>query len=342
LAATPAALARRSFEVMRPLLVTCSLLAAATLLVCSAPTPARAVGSEAGAISLTFVPSARSEAMGSLSVTEANDYAARWSNPGGLAFVERSLVGTMFSQLVPGLADDVYFMYGGYVMPTKSLGTFQFDVTYLSYGKSQAVSEDQVNLGEFSSYELSPSASIGFHFLRNLGVGLTVKYVRIDLAPANLLQDQPGSGSGTGNSWAFDLGALYRTDRLRVGAVMSNLGPDITFIDAEQSDPLPRTLRGGVAYDFMRNEVSELRGGVELEQSMVNWNRDPVYHVGAEFVYNRMFALRAGYLNDNDGAVKGMSAGFGFAYNRLSFEYANVPQAESLDRPHRLALWLRL
>lgn len=324
-------------------LLTCILaLAAALALLGLAPAPARAVGSEAGAISLTFLPSARGEAMGSLSVTEANDYAARWANPGGLAFVERSLVGSMFSQLVPGLADDVYYLYGGYVMPTKSLGTFQFDVTYLSYGKSQAISEDQVDLGEFSSYELSPSASIGFRFLRNLGVGLTVKYVRIDLAPEDLLQDQAGSGSGTGNSWAFDLGALYRTDRLRAGAVVSNLGPDITFIDAEQSDPLPRTLRGGVAYDFMRNELSELRGGVEIEQSMVNWSRDPVWHLGAEFVYNRMFALRAGYLNDSDGAVKGMAAGFGFSYDRISFEYANVPQAESLDRPHRLALWLRL
>ena len=328
---------------MRSPLVTCTLaLAAALAFLAAAPAPARAVGSEAGAISLTFLPSARGEAMGSLSVTEANDYAARWSNPGGLAFADRSLVGSMFSQLVPGLADDVYYLYGGYVMPTKSLGTFQFDVTYLSYGKSQAVSEDQQDLGEFSSYELSPSASIGFRFLKNLGVGLTVKYVRIDLAPEDLLQDQSGSGSGTGNSWAFDLGALYRTERLRAGAVVSNLGPDITFIDAEQSDPLPRTLRGGVAYDFMRSELAEVRGGVEIEQSMVNWDRDPVYHLGAEFVYNRMFALRAGYLNDNDGAVKGISAGFGFSYDRISFEYANVPQAESLDRPHRLALWLRL
>ena len=214
---------------MRMPLLTRTLLSLAFACIAALAPRAHAVGSEAGAISLTFGPSARGEAMGGLFVTEANDYAARWSNPGGLAFVERDLVGTMFSQLVPGLADDVYFMYGGYVMPTKSLGTFQFDVTYLSYGKSRAVNVDQVDLGEFSSYELSPSASIGFHFLRNLGVGLTVKYVRIDLAPADLLQDQAGSGSGTGSSWAFDLGGLYRTDRLRIGTVISNLGPDITF-----------------------------------------------------------------------------------------------------------------
>jgi hypothetical protein len=306
------------------------------------PTGRSSADSSAGAISLTFGPSARGEAMGGLFVTEANDYAARWSNPGGLAFIDKGIAGTMFSQLVPGLADDVYYMFLGGVVPTKSIGTLQFDVTYLSYGKSQAVSEDQQNLGEFSSYELSPAASLGFRFLPNLGLGVTVKYVRIDLAPENLLQDTPGSGSGTGSSWAFDLGALYRTDRLRIGGAVTNLGPEITFIDAEQSDPLPRTLRVGTMYDFYRSEVGEVRGGVEIEQSMVTWSRSPVYHAGAEFVYARSFAVRGGYLNDEDGAVKGFAGGFGFTWSRATFEYANVPQADTLDRPHRFALWLRL
>jgi hypothetical protein len=301
---------------------------------------ALAVGSDAGAISLTFGPSARGEAMGGLFVTEANDYAARWSNPGGIAFIEKEVVGTMFSQLVPGLADDVYYMFGGWVHPTKSLGVMQFDLTYLSYGKSVAVDEQQQELGEFSSYELSPSASIGFRFLPNLGLGLTVKYVRIELAPAWALQDETGSGSGS--SWAFDFGGLYRTERLRVGLAVTNLGPDITFIDAEQSDPLPRTLRIGTMYDFYRSEVAEIRAGAEIEQSLVRVERDPVYHVGTEFVYARTFALRTGYLNDNEGAVKGWAGGFAFTWSRATFEYANVPQADTLDRPHRFALWLRL
>jgi hypothetical protein len=302
---------------------------------------AHAVGSEAGAISLTFGPSARGEAMGGLFVTEANDYAARWGNPGALAFIDRSVVGTYFSQLVPGLADDVYYMYGGYVKPTKNLGTLQFDLTYLTYGKSQATDISGNIIGEFSSYELSPSAAIGFRFVRNLGVGLAVKYVRIDLADSRYLSDQPGSGSGTGNSWAFDLGALYRSKWLRLGGAVTNLGPDITFIDAEQSDPLPRTLRFGASGDIAGNDIMSATVGLEVEQSMVNWQRDPVYHLGGEFIYASTFALRAGYLNDNDGAVKGVAAGFGFSWSGLTFEYANVPQAESLDRVNRFALWYK-
>ena len=322
---------------MRTPLFACALLLSA---VAFAPR-AHAVGSEAGAISLTFGPSARGEAMGGLYVTEANDYGARWSNPGGLAFVDRAIVGTMFSKLVPGLADDVYFMYGAWIVPTKSLGTLQFDLTYLSYGTSTAVTDASQELGEFKSYELSPSASLGFRFLPNLGLGMTVKYVRIDLAPESVLPDFAGAGSGNGNSWAFDLGALYRANRLRLGAVVNNLGPDITFIDDEQSDPLPRSLRVGAMYDIIQGEVAQVRGGLEYEQSLVRLSRKPVYHAGGEFVYMNSFALRAGYLSDDEGAVNGFSGGFGFTWDRFTFEYANVPQAESLDRPHRFALWLR-
>jgi hypothetical protein len=283
---------------------------------------AHAVGSDAIGISLTFGPSARGEAMGGLYATEASDYAARWSNPGGLAFV-------------------VYFMYGGWVWPTKTFGTLQFDLTYLSYGENEAVSDASTSLGTFTPYELSPSASLGFKFLPNLGVGLTVKYVRIDLAPEEFLPDASGSGSGTGTSWAFDLGGLYRANRLRIGAVVTNLGPDIAFIDNEQSDPLPRSLRLGTMYDIVQDEVYQMRAGLEYEQSLVRLSADPIYHLGGEFTYLNTFALRAGYVNDNEGAVKGFAGGFGFSWGRASFEYANVPQADTLDRPHRFALWVR-
>ncbi len=326
---------------MRTPLLTRTFMPLALASIAALAPRAHAVGSEAGAISLTFGPSARGEAMGGIFVTEANDYAARWSNPGGLAFVERGVVGTMFTKLVPSLADDVYFMYGGWVVPTKSLGTVQLDLTYLSYGKSEAVDEANQSHGTFSSYELSPAASLGFKFLPDLGIGVSVKYVRIDLAPENVLRDQLGSGSGSGNSWAFDLGALYRRPRFRLGAVVNNLGPDITFIDQEQSDPLPRSLRLGGMFDLVQSEVSQLRAGVEYERSLVRWERRPVYHMGAEFVYLNAFALRAGYLNDDEGAVRGVAAGFGFTWNRATFEYANVPQAAELDRVSRFALWLR-
>lgn len=306
--------------------------------------PAAAVDGS-GAISLTIAPSVRGEAMGGLYTTLTQDYSTRWGNPALLAFVDRSTFGLMYSKLVPDLADDVFYFYGGYVWPTKSIGTLQFDLSYLSYGESEAVDSDGNSQGTFSSYEVSPSVSMGFQFLPNVGVGVAFKYVRIDLAPEESIPDALGSGSGTGSSWAFDLGGIFTHGPAQLGVLIANLGPDISFIDADQSDPMPRVLRAGGTYDVYRSEIGEVRLGYEWERSLVVWGNSvgdfDVHHFGGEFVYANIFAIRAGYVHDSDGDVKSATGGLGVRWGNAAFEYANAPQAEGLDRVHRFALWYR-
>jgi hypothetical protein len=317
--------------------------------------PAALATDGAGAISLTISPSVRGEGMGGLYAAQAQDYSSRWGNPALLAFVNKSTVGLMYSKLVPDLADDVFYFYGGWVWPTKSIGTLQLDMTYLSYGQSEATDSDGNPIGTFSSYEFSPAVGLGFQFLPNFGLGVAVKYVRVDLAPTAIVQriDPQGSGSGTGGSWAFDLGGQFRWQKLSIGGVAANLGPDISFIDADQSDPMPRTSRLGAMYDVYGSEVGEVRFGAEWERSLVAGAADgnfdqmsdlfdfSVYHLGTEFVYNRIFAVRAGYVHDRDGDIKSATGGFGFTWANAGFEYANAPQASGLDRVHRFALWYR-
>ena len=295
-----------------------------------------------GAISVTISPSVRAEAMGGVFLTAADDYSARWANPANLAFVDRQTVGVMFSQLVPDLADDVFYWFGGWSRPVEGLGTFALDLTYLSYGESQATDEFGNPQGTFSSYELSPAVGFGFQFIPGkVGVGVAAKYVRVDLAPESVLSDPTGSGSGVGTSWAFDLGVNYHHPWFQLAGVVSNLGPDITFIDAEQSDPMPRTARVGGLFRAYNGEFGTLSVAGEWEQTLVTLERSPVYHAGGEFVYAATFAIRAGYVNDQDGDISGPTAGFGVSWAQAAFEYANVPQAEGLDRVDRFALWYR-
>jgi len=301
--------------------------------------PAHAVDGS-GAISLTISPNVRGEAMGGLYSTQSRDYSARWGNPALLAFIDQRTAGMMYSKLVPGLAEDVYYMYGGLVHPTQSLGTYQVDITYLSYGTSDAVDTDGNVFDTFNSYEVSPALGLGFKFLPNLGLGVAVKWVRVDLAPSSVIQDAPGSGSGTGNSWAFDLGTAYDHERFRIGAVAANLGPDIAFIDNEQSDPMPRLLRVGGMYEIYNSELGDVRAGAEWERSLVTFKTPSIFHAGAEFVYAGLFAARAGYIHDKDGDIKSPTGGFGVRWAKAALEYANAPQATGLDRLHRLALWL--
>ena len=65
--------------------------------------------STAGGASLQIPPGARAEGMGRFFTAVADDAFTPWWNPAGLGFNKGFNAALMHSQLVPGLADDVYF-----------------------------------------------------------------------------------------------------------------------------------------------------------------------------------------------------------------------------------------
>ncbi len=135
--------------------------------------------------------------------------------------------------------------------------------------------------------------------------------------------------------------------KLQFGLSLQNLGPDIAFIDREQSDPLPFTGRIGIAFLPIQDEISDLILTFDLEQSLVwliddatDTRRSEIYHIGTEYKYVDLLAGRLGYIYDEDGNFKAATYGLGFIYKKkLSFDYANVPQADGLDRVHRWSIY---
>lgn len=324
---------------------------------------------EAGVPSLIIPPGARANGMGECYVALAEDATAAWWNPGGLAFVKGRNLALMHSQLVPDLASDVYYEFFGYASEIKNLGTIGLSFVYLTYGKSVATSPTGEERGVFSSWEVSPAASIAIPLNDNLGFGLSMKYIRADLAPGEYTVE---GIDGIGSSFAVDAGVLWKipTKKLNVGMSLTNMGPDIAYIDQEQSDPLPITFRGGFAFTPISDEISNLVVTFDLEQSLVwtltskvkpsdvigvdgpttlpakivgmsrNARRSEIYHVGAEYRYVDLLAGRIGYVYDKDGDFKAATYGLGFIYkNQLSLDYANVPQARTLERVHRWSIY---
>ncbi len=297
-----------------------------------------------GAQSLYIQPGARPAGMGDCYVAVAEDASAVSWNPAGLGFLEAQYNLTlMHTQLVPDW-DDVYYEYAAYAQRVEGLGTIGASVIYLTYGKQVATNPDSPDpIGEFSSYEVIPSVAYGTTIGENLAVGLNLKFVYVDLAPAQFTQDQQ---KGAGSTFAADFGVLYRMmgDRLRVGATIQHVGPKIAYIDEEQSDPLPRNLKLGVAYRVLENEMNHLLVCVEYNKSMVIVEDigDPtigvILDVGAEYRYYDLFALRGGYVYDEDGEVKDFAFGMGFKIRNWALDVANVPQAEGLKRPFRFSL----
>jgi hypothetical protein len=319
-------------------------IAVVVLITAALASAAGAQVSIGGAQSLYIQPGARPAGMGDSFVALADDASAISWNAGGLGFIEGKYNFTlMHTQLVPDW-DDVYYEYIAYAQKVEGLGTIGASVIYLTYGTQIATDPDSPEpIGEFNSYEVIPSIAYGTAIGENLAVGLNLKFVYVDLAPAQFTQDQE---KGSGSTFAVDLGVLWKTmeDKLRLGAALLHVGPKIAYIDEEQSDPLPRNLKLGATYIIMRDETNSLLVSGEYNKSLVivediaDVATGVILNAGAEYVYANLLALRAGYVYDKDGEVKGLAYGMGLKYKNWAFDLANVPQAEGLKRPFRFSL----
>jgi hypothetical protein len=323
--------------------------------------------STAGAQSLLITPGARADGMGRAYIALAEDPTAVWWNPGGLAFTNERSATLMHTKLVPGLADDVYYEYLGYSQPLEGVGGLGANIIYLTYGKSTAVTDEEENLGEFTSYEVAATGSLGFEVTPNFGFGAALKYVYVDLAPEWATPDRR---DGSGSSFAVDLGLLYRnihtgllsSDRLNLAVVLTNLGPNISFIDEGQSSPLGHIVKMGlmyeifdtgqygcrVSYDFNQPViVSEDGTGffdrfTDFKRPLFRSREEPIQHFGAEATYHQEklgIAARFGYVHDPDGDIKDPTFGLGFGIGQFKIDWAMVPQARSLeDNVHKFSV----
>jgi hypothetical protein len=309
-----------------------------------------ALGQTSGAASLTITPGARADGMGRAFVALPTDATANWWNPAALAHVEGHVFSLMHAQLVPDLADDVYYENLGYAMHLPGWGGIGASIVYLGYGKSMATREDGVELGLFTSYEISPQVHIGTELVKGVAAGLTLKYVYVNLAPS---WATPEGQAGTGDTFGADLGVLVRLTDLApsfpvpvtLGANVQNLGPNIAYIDQDQSDPIGRNLKVGMGAKVLN--LPKLTGLVsyDFNKSLVYSSDKPIHNAGAEVTYGDFVSGRAGYIYDKQGDIRDMTFGVGFVLNlgqnNLAFDYASVPQARVLDRVNKFSITFR-
>lgn len=318
-------------------------VAALCVLVVAAPT-ALAV-SQAGGISLTFPVGSRYNALGEAGTALSTDHTSQWWNPGGFAFAsdrgsDRG-VHLMYTKLVPDLADDVFLTYLAFGTRVEGWGMVGLNVTYLDQGTQQATDENGDFIGDFDSKQYAFGLTYGVKMTEKFGVGLGIKYMRDELAPDDVTQDL---SAGIGDSWGVDLGFRYQVmEPFAVGLTVANFGPDITFVDEAQADPMPLTLRIGLAYDIWRSPVQQVTAVFDYLDSLVAEDETVVTGLGVEWGYSGYLFLRAGWKSDPEGDIQGITGGLGVDManlidQNLTFDYANVPQAKTLDTVHRFSL----
>lgn len=307
--------------------------------------------SRAAANFLLFSPSARAAGMGDAYVAVADDADATFFNPAALANDETRSLSTTFYKPVPSLANDIFTSFGAYSQPFGGVGNFGISLIYTSLGTQFRTDEQGQDLGTFTSFGVAFGVSYGAHLTKKISLGITTKLIHQNLAGQGAGAEQ---GSGTGTSFGADLGFLFKpTDRFSVGWALRNVGPNMTFIDADQSDPLPQTFTLGFGWEFLQKEKYTFLLAADVYKPLsdegfgsfiTGWNdgsaseefKDIDYHVGAEWAYElsdiTAFAVRAGYTHDQDGNRKSPTFGFGLKYDWATFDLSYFAKSGSAVR----------
>jgi hypothetical protein len=346
---------------MKRTLLTVAIVVALTMGICGA---ALAV-SGAGAMNLNFPIGARYCAMGEAGTALAQDVTAQWWNPGGLGFLaqrpEAHEMHLMQAPLVAGLVEDIGLYWAGYAAPMGENGAIGFSLNYLDMGEQQGMSEDNVDRGTFSSYSFALGGAYGALITPDLGIGLGVKYFRDKLADQSVMQDVGGSGSG--DSFGVDLGVLWKVPSLKTnfGVAIANLGPNITHVDHDQSDPMPRKVTLGLAHSLYHSEYMSVLLVGDYLVPLLKWKKEAdgpgryttnldfsqeEFGLGAEWSYLRSLFVRYGYKSAWSGNIKDPTFGFGvdlatWTSQPITFDFAEVPQARGLPYVTRLSLAYR-
>jgi hypothetical protein len=272
----------------------------------------------AGALFLRVGFGARASAMGEGYAAVAEDATSVYWNPAAMAAV----LGTQVT-----LAHNEYFaslrLEQAAVTHETTWGTlgFMFTGLYMDDMDRYDSTPSAQPLGTFSAYDIAGSIAYARYVTPSLAAGVAFKpiYERIDELSAS--------------GFAFDLG-LYHVARVRglkLAAVAGNMGPPMKFDEEEFA--LPRYVKVGGSYE---REITALEGRILLTLDGVFPNDGDVReHLGAEYAYRRLLALRAGYKANYD--AQGATFGAGVWWREVALDYAYLP-SEKLGDNHRFGL----
>ncbi len=329
---------------------------------------------------LRITPEARAGAMGDAGIAVSPDANSIYLNTAKLAFAEEDFA--LAATYTPWLRNlglqDVYLAYLAGFRRLDDLQSLAFGLRFFSLGEIQFTDINGQPMGIGRPHELE--AAIGY--ARKLGerfsVGLNGKLIY-----SNLQVGQPIGGLDIlpAIAGAADISLYYEipkeTSTMTVGLALSNIGSKISYT-RQTSDFLPVNFGIGAAWTFELDQYNTLTLATDINKLMVptpqhnssdyrfkslfagmmgSFSDAPgglqeelqelTYSIGAEYWYDKQFAVRAGYFRESPqkGNRNYITMGLGVKYNvfgiNLSYLISvnnTIAQGNPLDKTLRFSL----
>ncbi len=236
---------------------------------------------EAAVPFLLLAPDSRAGGIGESGGGLADNSAAIFWNPAGIAFQTGTEVSITHSNWLPQFNLDLFYDYLTFRQYIEDLsGSVTASITYMNFGEFVRTGEaDPTPLGTFRSFDAALTLGYATKIAQDWGMGFNFRIIHSRLSDQSVGEEQ---GKGVATSVSFDVATMWRPKDLSLpligdiggkfsaGINLSNMGPKIYYIDKAQADPIPTNFRLGFAYKILSDEFNSLIYTLDFSKLLVN------------------------------------------------------------------------
>src|SRR5690606_5421028 len=238
---------------------------------------------EAAVPFLLLAPDSRAGGIGESGAGLADNSAAIFWNPAGIAFLTGTELSITHSNWLPQFNLDLFYDYLTYRQYIEELdGSITASITYMNFGEFAYTRDDPTVISTFRSFDGALTLGYATKVHPDWGLGFNFRIIHSRLSGDNI-QVGNEEGRGVATSVSFDIAAMWRPEKLvlplidedignrfSIGVNLSNIGPKIYYIDQAQADPIPTNFRLGFAYKILDEEYNQLIYTLDFSKLLVS------------------------------------------------------------------------
>nr|WP_321412500.1 type IX secretion system outer membrane channel protein PorV [uncultured Carboxylicivirga sp.] len=311
---------------------------------------------------LNINPESRSGGMGDAGVASSPDMNSQYLNPAKYAFIESSMgVSISFTPWLRALVNDINMSYLTYHYRIDKMQTVSASLRYFSLGQITFTGADGVATYTGNPNEFALDAAYSRVLSEKFSGAVAFRYIRSDLTSGTAEDLQAGNAFGADVAFYFRTPLkVNRNDAaFTAGMNISNMGSKISY-DGVNKEFIPANLRLGVGYEMEMDKYNSISFAFDVNKLLVpsaQLNQDDTedvenlsvpaaifksfgdhpdgmsgevqeltFSLGAEYWYDKQFALRAGYFHEHEsqGNRKYASAGAALRFNMFQLDASYI------------------
>ena len=284
-------------------------------------------------------------------------------------------VGIIYTPWLRALTNDVFLGGFSFANRIDERSAWATSLKYFNLGQIDLTDVNGAPEGTEKLNEFSIDGSYSIKLSESYSMGVTLRYIRSDLgiesanSTINPVNSFAVDISGYFQSKESNYGNFNGV--WRGGYNISNIGPKVSYSDGGQDNFIPTNMKIGGGFDFILDNYNKVSLNLELNKLLVptpsiSADGEPPYAqddvsffngifssfgdapggfseeikeftwgLGAEYLYDNSFAIRAGYFNESNlkGSRKYFTIGSGFNFKSSKLDISYLFNASDINNP---------